>query len=418
MLGARFLACTRSQLAPLATRHSMARLPPLAAHRARMLSDATSKAAGDAAPSAEAAAAEAAEPTKEASEAGAAEEEAAEVDPIVALEARVAELDKELADKHDQVLRAMAEADNARRRAALDVEKSHKFGVSKFAKDLLEVADNLSRAADSVPEEMRSSDEHPVLKALYEGVTMTDGQLLKTFGKHGASYSSTSLHPSTPFHPLSHSCSPTCLVRRPHEGGSAWREVRPQLPCAARLRTILTPHSTHSTHCNFHRLLLASESPAWTFGLSLSLSLSRSLVSTRCDYLTISLSHYVRTRSSRRLTRPRSRAQSCMWPPRATSCTSDACAPRPSVSSRRPEWPLDTARAGEAQWRQGPLGPRPVAVEARSGPHLERGFMLARDERWCRERVRVAWRVERCTVGLEGSWGCGRETVERRLGQG
>ena len=254
----------------------MARLPPLAAHRARMLSDATSKAAGDAAPSAEAAAAEAAEPTKEASEAGAAEEEAAEVDPIVALEARVAELDKELADKHDQVLRAMAEADNARRRAALDVEKSHKFGVSKFAKDLLEVADNLSRAADSVPEEMRSSDEHPVLKALYEGVTMTDGQLLKTFGKHGASYSST---PSTPpsLHPLCHSCSPTCLFRRPHEGGPAWREVRPELPCTARLlRTILTPHSTHSTHCNLHLLLLASEPPAWTFGLGLSLSLSLS----------------------------------------------------------------------------------------------------------------------------------------------
>ena len=202
MLLPRVLACTRSQLAPLTTRHSMARLPPLAAHRARMLSDATSKAAGDAAPSAEAAAAEAAEPTKEASEAGAAEEEAAEVDPIVALEARVAELDKELADKHDQVLRALAEADNARRRATLDVEKSHKFGVSKFAKDLLEVADNLSRAADSVPEEMRSSEEHPVLKALYEGVTMTDGQLIKTFGKHGASSFSSPPPPLHPLHPV------------------------------------------------------------------------------------------------------------------------------------------------------------------------------------------------------------------------
>ena len=196
MLLPRVLACTRSQLAPLSTRHSMARLPPLAAHRARMLSDATSKAAGDAAASAEAAAEAAAEPAKEASEAGAAEEEAAE-DPIAQLEARVSELDKELAEKHDQMLRALAEADNARRRARLDVENSHKFGVSKFAKDLLEVADNLSRAADSVPEEMRSSDEHPVLKALYEGVIMTDDQLVKTFGKHGASSSSPPLRPST-----------------------------------------------------------------------------------------------------------------------------------------------------------------------------------------------------------------------------
>ena len=197
MLLPRVLACTRSQLAPLSTRHSMARLPPLAAHRARMLSDATSKAAGDAASSAEAAAEAAAEPAKEASEAGAAEEEAAE-DPIAQLEARVSELDKELAEKHDQMLRALAEADNARRRARLDVENSHKFGVSKFAKDLLEVADNLSRAADSVPEEMRSSDEHPVLKALYEGVIMTDDQLVKTFGKHGASSSPPPLRPSIP----------------------------------------------------------------------------------------------------------------------------------------------------------------------------------------------------------------------------
>ena len=227
MLLPRVLACTRSQLAPLTTRHSMARLPPLAAHRARMLSDATSKAAGDAAPSAEAAAAEPAEPTKEASEAGSAEEEAAEVDPIAQLEARVAELDKELADKHDQVLRALAEADNARRRATLDVEKSHKFGVSKFAKDLLEVADNLSRAAESVPEEMRSSEEHPVLKALYEGVTMTDGQLIKTFGKHGASSLSFPPPPLHPLHPFILSTPSAVLAhppvaRRPHESGPSW----------------------------------------------------------------------------------------------------------------------------------------------------------------------------------------------------
>ena len=179
-------------------------------HRVRMLSDATSKAAGDAAPSqaAEPAAAEPAEPAKEAAEAGATEEAAAEVDPVSQLEARVAELDKELADKHDQVLRALAEADNARRRAALDVDKAHKFGVSKFAKDMLEVADNLSRAAASVPEEMRTSDDQPVLRALYEGVAMTDSALLKTFGKHGA-FAPAPLPPS-------HPGSPTCLLCRPH----------------------------------------------------------------------------------------------------------------------------------------------------------------------------------------------------------
>ena len=79
----------------------------------------------------------------------------------------------------------------ARRRTAIDVESAKKFGVSKFAKDLLDVADNLSRAAESVPVEARASDAQPALKALYEGVVMTDAVLLKTFEKHGAHHSAT-----------------------------------------------------------------------------------------------------------------------------------------------------------------------------------------------------------------------------------
>ena len=100
-------------------------------------------------------------------------------------QARVEELEAEVSSKHDQVLRALAEAENARRRASIDVENAHKFAVGKFAKSLLDVADNLSRAAESVPEDMRANDEHPVLKALYEGVVMTESQLVKTFESHG-----------------------------------------------------------------------------------------------------------------------------------------------------------------------------------------------------------------------------------------
>ena len=73
----------------------------------------------------------------------------------------VTDLEAQVASKHDQVLRALAEAENARRRAAIDVENAHKFAVGKFAKSLLDVADNLSRAAESVPEELRASDEQP-----------------------------------------------------------------------------------------------------------------------------------------------------------------------------------------------------------------------------------------------------------------
>lgn len=104
---------------------------------------------------------------------------------VAELEAQLSELDEQLKAKHDQVLRALAEADNARRRAAIDVENASKFSVGGFAKDLLDVADNLGRAADAVPAELRDSEEAPVLKNLYEGVVLVDTVLHKVFSKHG-----------------------------------------------------------------------------------------------------------------------------------------------------------------------------------------------------------------------------------------
>ena len=76
--------------------------------------------------------------------------------------------------------------------------------MSKFAKDLLDVADNLSRAAESVPVEARTSDAQPALKALYEGVVMTDAVLLKTFEKHGAHHSTTAPRPPPHAHARTH----------------------------------------------------------------------------------------------------------------------------------------------------------------------------------------------------------------------
>ena len=104
---------------------------------------------------------------------------------VETLQAKIAELEEQVAAKHDQVLRALAEAENARRRASIDVEKANKFAVGKFAKSLLDVADNLSRAAESVPEEMRASEETPVLKGLYDGVVMTETTLVKAFEENG-----------------------------------------------------------------------------------------------------------------------------------------------------------------------------------------------------------------------------------------
>ena len=75
--------------------------------------------------------------------------------------------------------------DNTRKRAATEVENAHKFAISKLAKELLDVADNLARAAESVPEEKRASTDEPALASLYEGVLLTDKEFHKTMTKFG-----------------------------------------------------------------------------------------------------------------------------------------------------------------------------------------------------------------------------------------
>jgi molecular chaperone GrpE len=153
--------------------------------RSHMSTDSKDGAAASAEAKAEPAAeseAAAADAAAEPSEGAEAESEVSELD---ALKAEVEDLKAQVTAKHDQTLRALAEAENARRRASIDVENAHKFAVGKFAKSLLDVADTLGRAAESVPEEMRDSDEHSVLKSLYEGVTMTEKMMIKTFEEHG-----------------------------------------------------------------------------------------------------------------------------------------------------------------------------------------------------------------------------------------
>jgi len=71
------------------------------------------------------------------------------------------------AEQKDSVVRAAADVDNMRRRAAQDVEKAHKFALEKFANELLPVIDNLERAIEF------SDKENETLKPLLEGIDMT-----------------------------------------------------------------------------------------------------------------------------------------------------------------------------------------------------------------------------------------------------
>jgi molecular chaperone GrpE len=96
--------------------------------------------------------------------------------------AREAELEAELADNKERLLRALADTENLRRRTARDLEEAHKYAISGFARELLEVADNLSRALDAVPP--RARDEIDFVKNLADGVAMTEKALLACFERH------------------------------------------------------------------------------------------------------------------------------------------------------------------------------------------------------------------------------------------
>lgn len=118
---------------------------------------------------------------EEASAAGAAEDgDTAEANK------KIAELESQIKDLKDSLLRSLAEQDNTRRIAQRDVANGKNFAISSFAKSLLDTSDNLSRALDAVPEELRHDHEnHPVLANLYEGISMTDVGLTKAFEKNG-----------------------------------------------------------------------------------------------------------------------------------------------------------------------------------------------------------------------------------------
>ena len=119
-------------------------------------------------------------PAAETAEAGAAETEAAAEETVEEEEADPR--DAEIADLKDKLLRAVAETENVRRRAAREKEEAHKFAISNFAKDLCDVADNLQRAVEAVPADKA---EDTIVKTLVEGVEMTERTMLGAFERHG-----------------------------------------------------------------------------------------------------------------------------------------------------------------------------------------------------------------------------------------
>ena len=98
-------------------------------------------------------------------------------DPIAVLKAEIESL-------RDQRLRALAEVENIRRRAEREKVEASQYAVTKFARDMVSIADNFSRALAACPPDLREAAD-PQVKAVLDGVEATDRQLLATLERYG-----------------------------------------------------------------------------------------------------------------------------------------------------------------------------------------------------------------------------------------
>ncbi len=95
----------------------------------------------------------------------------------------IAALQAEVSDYRDKALRALAETENVRRRLEREREDTARYAISRFAGDLLSVADNLRRALDAVPAHAQEKDEF--LAKLVNGVGATERTMLSVLEKNG-----------------------------------------------------------------------------------------------------------------------------------------------------------------------------------------------------------------------------------------
>lgn len=95
-----------------------------------------------------------------------------------------ADTGKELAETRDRLLRTLAEMENLRKRTTREIADARSYGIAAFARDVLEIADNLQRALDAVPAEARAAAD-PGLTALIEGVELTERSLHQALEKNG-----------------------------------------------------------------------------------------------------------------------------------------------------------------------------------------------------------------------------------------
>jgi molecular chaperone GrpE len=102
----------------------------------------------------------------------------------VKVAALVETLARENAEHKDRLLRTLAEMENLRKRTDREVSDMRQYGIASFARDVLAVADNMERALEALDAELRET-ANPGVKALLDGVELTERELLKVLDKHG-----------------------------------------------------------------------------------------------------------------------------------------------------------------------------------------------------------------------------------------
>lgn len=98
--------------------------------------------------------------------------------------ARVESLETELATLKDQALRALADAENTKKRAEREVKAASAYGIERFAADMLSVSDNLGRALSVIDEKARETLGENA-KNLVDGIELTEKELIAVFARHG-----------------------------------------------------------------------------------------------------------------------------------------------------------------------------------------------------------------------------------------
>jgi molecular chaperone GrpE len=128
---------------------------------------------------------------------------------------RLAAVERERDELKDAMLRALAETENVRKRSNRQIEDARMYGVEKFSRDLLNVADNLARALEQLTPEGNAglSDN---ARSLVEGVDLTQKELVTVLARHGVT--AIAAAPGDPFDPAHHQA--VTQIPSPHPAGT------------------------------------------------------------------------------------------------------------------------------------------------------------------------------------------------------